>query len=202
MVNSIRILTEFLVTSEDYFEEVGRDINYAESDFSLRKWLESIEHIKAECRQGTIVYFSESPHQAHLVKMIRKQKNHQRSIRKARKGLHDEFDSAPFSTPKFLRDSTILRTRKSIDTSFQQQSLSKSIFKQPKVFSRTFMCSSKIPKRSLPVTSSVIGSAQIKFPHFVSSDDEDNNKSNNSNSFRAPKMSFITDKIIEATCVS
>lgn len=65
--------TKFLYLSGDYSEQVGKAIIDSDDENLLRKLVEGIAHIRVGTCKGQTVYFSESPRQQHIAKMIRNQ---------------------------------------------------------------------------------------------------------------------------------
>lgn len=213
------VLLSFKQITGDYLEQMGKMLeHHGNSDYELRKWLESIAHIKTAVRDNQIVYFSEAPDQQHLTELIRKQKNNSRNVRRPRTSLRTSVVSdglnATFATPKSWTNSLVIRRSKLANSSFGGlQNVNNVTFKRPFTPNRTFLHQAKpqAPKRSLPMdTSSIVGSAQKNFSCFPHSDDDDfdfdvnnnDSSSSHSNMSRMSNISCVTDRFIEESRVS
>lgn len=188
----------------DYFEQNGKEIAY-KTDFSLRKWLEEIEHVKSRYSDGKIHYFSESPEQEHLSKMIRKQRNRSRTTKR---GLYNTLGGESTSVSKVSGASMTFRRGRVINSSLLEDCTNHNFtFKKPKTPSQTFCFPSKASRRTMPSTSSIAGSAHKDFSQFINSVDENNNESlaantsSYANTSTIVNLSVIAEKFTEKNCV-
>ena len=97
---------------------MGRELVQGNDNYSLRKWIEQIEHVTTGYTNGQTVFFSNPQVQRHVTKLDQKDAFNQTSQQSSRNT--SVYSNNSFGTPKTWRKSLIFRRNKLNHTSLER----------------------------------------------------------------------------------
>lgn len=90
-------------------------MKHGEDDYSLRKWMENIAHVKTKFVKDQIVYFSEAPQHRHMTSLVRRQRK-SRVCKSSRRHLNmsmaSHSNNTTLTSPKTWASGLIFRRRR------------------------------------------------------------------------------------------